>query len=185
MRTSSSSSQISPPPYSGRWMQTMERRLRELEDELARHTQDEQTTLRLSAEYQRLTEEFNRREGYAYEGEITGVLIGLGIGRDMFTRTVGTLSGGERTRLSLARLLLQKPEVLLMDEPTNHLDLEAIEWLQNYLTDYKGSLLVISHDRYFLDHVCTTMPSLVMPRSLAGFRLATSTTCRPTSASGA
>ncbi len=139
----------------------MERRLRELEDELARHTQDEQTTLRLSAEYQRLTEEFNRREGYAYEGEITGVLIGLGISREMFTRTVGTLSGGERTRLSLARLLLQKPEVLLMDEPTNHLDLEAIEWLQNYLTDYKGSLLLISHDRYFLDHVCTTMGEMM------------------------
>ncbi len=139
----------------------MERRLRELEGELARHAQDEETTLRLSAEYQRLTEEFNRREGYAYEGEITGVLIGLGISREMFTRTVGTLSGGERTRLSLARLLLQKPEVLLMDEPTNHLDLEAIEWLQNYLTDYKGSLLLISHDRYFLDHVCTTIGEMM------------------------
>ncbi len=139
----------------------LKRRLDELEIELGRHAHDEVETLRLSAEYQRLTEEFAKQEGYAYEGEITGVLLGLGISRDMFARRVGTLSGGERTRLSLARLLLQKPEVLLMDEPTNHLDLEAIEWLQNYLTDYKGSLLVISHDRYFLDHVCTTMGEML------------------------
>ena len=142
----------------------MERRMRELEEALARHADDEETTLRLSGEYQRLTEEFARREGYAYEGEIIGVLNGLGIGREMFERTVGTLSGGERTRVALAKLLLQKPEVLLMDEPTNHLDLEAIEWLQNYLTDYKGSLLVISHDRYFLDHVCTTMGEMLSGR---------------------
>jgi len=74
---------------------------------------------------------------------------------------VGTLSGGERTRLSLAKLLLQKPDIILMDEPTNHLDLEAIEWLQEYLTEYKGSLLLISHDRYFLDHVCNTMGEIL------------------------
>jgi len=139
----------------------IENRLRALEKELARHAGDERETLRLSAEYQHLTEEFARMEGYAYEGEITGVLCGLGIGKTMFGRLAGTLSGGERTRLSLAKLLLQKPDVLLMDEPTNHLDLEAIEWLQNYLTDYRGSLLVISHDRYFLDHVCTTMGEML------------------------
>ena len=142
----------------------MERRLAELERELAQHSGDEAMTLRLSAEYQRLTEQFDRAEGYAYEGEMIGVLCGLGISREMFERKVATLSGGERTRLSLSKLLLQKPDVLLMDEPTNHLDLEAIEWLQNYLTDYKGSLLLISHDRYFLDRVCTTMGEMLSGR---------------------
>ena len=139
----------------------LEKRLRELEGELAGHADDEAMTLRLSNEYHRLTEQFARMEGYAYEGEMIGVLTGLGIGREMFDRVVGTLSGGERTRLSLSKLLLQKPDVLLMDEPTNHLDLEAIEWLQTYLTDYKGTLLLISHDRYFLDHVCTTMGEML------------------------
>ncbi|MCE5342854.1 MAG: ABC-F type ribosomal protection protein [Eubacteriales bacterium] len=139
----------------------MERRLGELEKELAHSAGDEQAALRLSGEYQRLTEQYNRMEGYAYEGEITGVLGGLGIRREMDGRTVGTLSGGERTRLSLAKLLLQKPDVLMMDEPTNHLDLEAIEWLQDYLYDYRGTLMVISHDRYFLDHVCTTMGEML------------------------
>ena len=139
----------------------LEKRLRELETELGHHSDDEATTLRLSGEYQRLTEQFTRMEGYAYEGEMIGVLTGLGINREMFERKVATLSGGERTRLSLAKLLLQKPDVLLMDEPTNHLDLAAIEWLQTYLTDYRGTLLVISHDRYFLDHVCTTMGEML------------------------
>ena len=139
----------------------LERRLKELEGELARHAEDEQTTLRLSAEYQRLTEQFARMEGYAYEGEMIGVLTGLGLSREMFSRTVSTLSGGERTRLSLSKLLLQKPDVLLMDEPTNHLDLEAIEWLQDYLVEYRGTLLLISHDRYFLDHVCTSMGEML------------------------
>ena len=142
----------------------LQKRLQALEGELAQHADDEQLTLRLSAEYHRLTEQFARMEGYAYEGEMIGVLQGLGIGRDMFERTVGTLSGGERTRLSLSKLLLQKPDVLLMDEPTNHLDLEAIEWLQTYLTEYKGTLLLISHDRYFLDHVCTTMGEMFSGR---------------------
>nr|HPJ02460.1 ABC-F family ATP-binding cassette domain-containing protein [Candidatus Limiplasma sp.] len=122
---------------------------------------DEQLALRLSDEYYKMTEEFGKLEGYAYEGEITGKLTGLGIDRLMYHRKVKTLSGGERTRLSLAKLLLQKPDVLLMDEPTNHLDLNAIEWLQNYLTEYKGTLLLISHDRYFLDHVCNTMGEIL------------------------
>lgn len=138
----------------------MEKRLKELEKALEQNS-DHEEALRLTGEYQRLLERFNEAEGYAYEGEILGVLAGLGITKEMHERTVGTLSGGERTRLSLAKLLLQKPDIILMDEPTNHLDLEAIEWLQNYLTEYKGSLLLISHDRYFLDHVCNTMGELL------------------------
>ena len=138
----------------------MERRLRELEEQME-HNSDHEAALRLTGEYQRLLERFNEAEGYAYEGEILGVLAGLGITPEMHGRAVSTLSGGERTRLSLAKLLLQKPDIILMDEPTNHLDLEAIEWLQNYLTEYKGSLLLISHDRYFLDHVCNTMGELL------------------------
>jgi len=138
----------------------LEKRMRDMEAKMAEN-RDEQTALRLSDEYCRMTEEFGKLEGYAYEGEITGKLCGLGIGREMFERRVKTLSGGERTRLSLAKLLLQKPDVLLMDEPTNHLDLAAIEWLQNYLTDYKGTLLLISHDRYFLDHVCDSMGEML------------------------
>ena len=115
----------------------MERRLRELEAQMEKNA-DPQTALRLTGEYQRLLDRYNEAEGYAYEGEMLGVLNGLGLKPDMHGRKVGTLSGGERTRLSLAKLLLQKPDVILMDEPTNHLDLEAIEWLQGYLTEYKG-----------------------------------------------
>ena len=143
----------------------MERRLRELEAQMEQNA-DPQTALRLTGEYQRLLDRYNEAEGYAYEGEMLGVLNGLGLKPDMHGRKVGTLSGGERTRLSLAKLLLQKPDVILMDEPTNHLDLEAIEWLQGYLTEYKGSLLLISHDRYFLDHVCTTMGEILGGRMI-------------------
>lgn len=140
-------------------IRVMERRMAEVEKLL--ESADPETALRLSSEYQRLTECYNAQQGYAYEGEILRVLNGLGLKPEMHQRQVSTLSGGERTRLSLAKLLLQKPDIILMDEPTNHLDLEAIEWLQDYLTDYKGSLLLISHDRYFLDHVCTTMGELL------------------------
>ena len=143
----------------------MERRLRELEAQMEQNA-DPEAALRLTAEYQRLLDRYNEAEGYAYEGEMLGVLNGLGLKPDMHGRQVGTLSGGERTRLSLAKLLLQKPDVILMDEPTNHLDLEAIEWLQGYLTEYKGSLLLISHDRYFLDHVCTTMGEILGGRMI-------------------
>ncbi|MBE5816035.1 MAG: ABC-F type ribosomal protection protein [Clostridiales bacterium] len=138
----------------------MEKKLTRLEEEMAQET-DPDRAVQLSVEHQKLLERFNEQEGYAYEGEMLGVLNGLGLTPDMHQRVVGTLSGGERTRLSLAKLLLQKPDLLLMDEPTNHLDLEAIEWLQEYLTAFKGSLLLISHDRYFLDHVCNTMGELL------------------------
>ena len=124
-------------------------------------TTDETILMRLTSEYTRLTERFNEQEGYAYEGEIIRVLSGLGIPSSFYDRKIESLSGGERTRVSLAKLLLQKPDVILMDEPTNHLDLSAIEWLQEYLVDYKGSLLLISHDRYFLDRVCNAMGEII------------------------
>ena len=143
----------------------MEKRLHELEKQMEQNA-DVEAAMRLTGEYQRLLERFNEAEGYAYEGEMLGVLNGLGLKPEMHQRQVGTLSGGERTRLSLARLLLRKPDVILMDEPTNHLDLEAIEWLQQYLTEYKGSLLLISHDRYFMDHVCTSMGELLGGRMI-------------------
>jgi len=139
----------------------MERRMQDLEEQLQHLADDPETAMRLTAEYQRISEEYNEKQGYAYEGEMLRVLGGLGLRPEMHQRQVATLSGGERTRLSLAKLLLQKPDIILMDEPTNHLDLEAIEWLQDYLTEYKGSLLLISHDRYFLDRVCTTMGELL------------------------
>ena len=147
-------------------IRVMERRMAEIEKLL--ESADSETALRLSSEYQRLTECYNAQQGYAYEGEILRVLNGLGLKPEMHQRQVSTLSGGERTRLSLAKLLLQKPDIILMDEPTNHLDLEVIEWLQDYLTDYKGSLLLISHDRYFLDHVCTTMGELLGGKMITG-----------------
>ena len=138
----------------------MEKRLRDLEQQMENNS-DSELAMKLTADYQRLLDRFNEAEGYAYEGKMLGVLNGLGLKPDMHDRVVGTLSGGERTRLSLAKLLLQKPDIILMDEPTNHLDLEAIEWLQEYLTEYKGSLLLISHDRYFLDHVCNSMGEIL------------------------
>jgi len=142
-------------------VRAMERRMQDLEEQLQHLADDPDTAMRLTAEYQRISDEYNEKQGYAYEGEMIRVLSGLGLKPEMHDRQVATLSGGERTRLSLAKLLLQKPDIILMDEPTNHLDLEAIEWLQDYLTEYKGSLLLISHDRYFLDRVCTTMGELL------------------------
>ena len=142
-------------------VRAMERRMQDLEEQLQHLADDPETAMRLTAEYQRISDEYNEKQGYAYVGEMIRVLSGLGLKPEMHDRQVATLSGGERTRLSLAKLLLQKPDIILMDEPTNHLDLEAIEWLQDYLTEYKGSLLLISHDRYFLDRVCTTMGELL------------------------
>ena len=104
-------------------------------------------------DYTTLQDLYSHKGGYTYKGEISRVLKGLGFLEEDFHKIIGTLSGGQKTRVSLCKLLLKKPDILLLDEPTNHLDLEAIEWLEEYLRNYKGTVLVISHDRFFLDTV--------------------------------
>ncbi len=139
----------------------MEARMRELEERMAQAVEAE-ALRRLGGEYAALTDEFERQDGYAWQSAIQGVLAGLGFHREQHVQLAESLSGGERTRLCLGRLLLQKPDLLLLDEPTNHLDLNALNWLEEYLRDYKGTVLTISHDRYFLDHVCDCMTELLL-----------------------
>lgn len=143
----------------------MEKKLRELEDEMAHAHTDAQRFAQLSADYDRLTQRFEEADGYSWKSMVSGVLNGLGFKPAQYDQCVDSLSGGEQTRLCLARLLLQKPDLLLLDEPTNHLDMETLQWLENYLAAYKGSVLVISHDRYFLDHVCTGIMEILMGAS--------------------
>ena len=143
----------------------MEKKLRELEDEMAHAHTDAQRFAQLSADYDRLTQRFEEADGYSWKSMVSGVLNGLGFKPAQYDQCVDSLSGGEQTRLCLARLLLQKPDLLLLDEPTNHLDMETLQWLENYLGAYKGSVLVISHDRYFLDHVCTGIVEILMGSS--------------------
>ena len=140
----------------------MEKRLRQLENEMEHAHENPQQFNRLSSDYDRLLHTFEEADGYSWKSMVTGVLNGLGFTPRQYEQSVDSLSGGEKTRLCLARLLLQKPELLLLDEPTNHLDMETLQWLENYLAAYRGSVLVISHDRYFLDHVCNGIVELLM-----------------------
>ena len=103
--------------------------------------------------YSRLNQEFENANGYAVKSEITGCLKGLGFGEDEFEKKVDTLSGGQKTRVALAKLLLSKPDIIMLDEPTNHLDMDAIRWLEGFLAAYKGAVIVVAHDRYFLDKI--------------------------------
>lgn len=130
-----------------------ERQIRTIELEL-KHLEGDALKARLDT-YNRLTAAFERANGYAYESEITGVLKGLGFDESDFAKSVDTLSGGQKTRVSLGKLLLTKPDILLLDEPTNHLDLNSIAWLETYLLNYQGAVLIVSHDRYFLNRVVT------------------------------
>ena len=110
--------------------------------------------------YSKLTHSFEQMNGYAYKSEITGVLKGLGFTEADFDKPVNTLSGGQKTRVALGRLLLVKPDIILLDEPTNHLDLESIKWLETFLLNYPGSVLIVAHDRYFLDRIVTKIIEL-------------------------
>ena len=103
--------------------------------------------------YSRMNAEFENANGYAIKSEVTGVLKGLGFTEDEFSKTVDTLSGGQKTRVALAKLLLSKPDIIMLDEPTNHLDMDAIRWLEGFLGAYKGSVILVAHDRYFLDKI--------------------------------
>lgn len=127
----------------------MEERIRHLEVEMKDKSGDELNNM--FREYNRLSHEFERLNGYAYRSEVTGVLKGLGFSQEDFTKTISTLSGGQKTRVALGRLLLVNPDILLLDEPTNHLDMESIAWLESYLSNYTGSVIIVAHDRYFLD----------------------------------
>lgn len=112
------------------------------------------------ASYTRLTHEFESKNGYSYKSEVVGILKGLGFTEEEFTKPVATLSGGQKTRVALGKLLLSKPDLILLDEPTNHLDMESIAWLETFLLNYSGSVVVIAHDRYFLDKVVTKVVEL-------------------------
>ena len=139
----------------------MEEEMRALELEMAEHGGDPETLRRLGGRYDALTRAFERQNGYGWRSQVTGVLKGLKLW-EMREMETGRLSGGERTRLCLGRMLLSEPDLLLLDEPTNHLDLKSITWLEEYLNSYRGAVLVISHDRYFLDHVCNRMAELIL-----------------------
>ncbi len=129
----------------------MEEQIRSLELEMKSVTGEELD--RLLNTYTRLTHEFELKNGYAYKSEVIGVLKGLGFTEDEFDKKVSTLSGGQKTRVSLGKLLLSNPDLILLDEPTNHLDMESIAWLETFLVNYNGSIVVIAHDRYFLNKV--------------------------------
>jgi ATP-binding cassette subfamily F protein 3 len=133
----------------------LEARMRELEHAMEDAAEDADKWDRISKEYDKVTRAFEDAGGYGYKSAIGGVLKGLGLPEETFDRAVSTLSGGQRARLALARLLLQKPSLLLLDEPTNHLDTDAVGWLENYLTTWQGAVVAVSHDRYFLDRLCT------------------------------
>ena len=136
----------------------MEERLRTLEINMKRSQGEELESLYQT--YSRLSHEFELANGYAWKSEITGVLKGLGFLEEEFSKPVATLSGGQKTRVSLGKLLLSKPDIILLDEPTNHLDMESIAWLENYLLNYQGTVIIVAHDRYFLDRVVTKVVEL-------------------------
>lgn len=129
----------------------MEQKIREMELSMKQVTGSELDVLMDS--YTRLTHSFELLNGYAYKSEVTGVLKGLGFQTEEFSKKISTLSGGQKTRVALGRLLLLKPDLIILDEPTNHLDLNSITWLETYLLNYKGAVLIVSHDRYFLDRI--------------------------------
>ena len=131
----------------------MEERMRSIELEM-KHVQGEELE-QLMNTYTRLTHEFELENGYAYKSELTGILKGLGFGEEDFEKPIETLSGGQKTRVALGKLLISRPDILLLDEPTNHLDMESIAWLETYLLNYPGAVFIVSHDRYFLDKVVT------------------------------
>ncbi len=129
----------------------LEKSIREAEETMKHVSGDELTDL--MNRYTQMNEKFQRESGYAWKSEVLGVAKGLGFTEEEFDKKISNLSGGQKTRVCLGKLLLQKPDLIILDEPTNHLDMNSIRWLENYLLNYKGSVLIVSHDRYFLDKI--------------------------------
>lgn len=132
--------------------------IRTLEQDM-KHAEGDALNQMLST-YTRLTHEYEIKNGYAYRSEVVGILKGLGFGEEDFDKKVNTLSGGQKTRIALGKLLLSKPDLILLDEPTNHLDLISIAWLETFLLNYNGAVIVVAHDRYFLDKVVSKVVEL-------------------------
>ena len=141
----------------------LERRIRECE--LAMQAKEGSALEALMKQYGSLTHAFETGGGYSYKSEITGVLKGLGFAEEEFGKSVSTLSGGQKTRVALGKLLLQRPDLIILDEPTNHLDMNSIAWLETYLMNYKGAVIIVSHDRYFLDRIATKVIEIDQTRS--------------------
>lgn len=131
----------------------LESRLRDMEMQM--HTTEGETLEKLLEDYNRLNHQFEMEGGYAYKSEVYGVLNGLGFSAEDYTKKIDQLSGGQKTRVALGKLLVTKPDIILLDEPTNHLDMNSIAWLETFLMNYKGAVVIVSHDRYFLDRVVT------------------------------
>ena len=143
----------------------MEAQMREMEARMGElHDVDPAEYARLSETYVKLTDRFEEADGYSWRSRLQGVLTGLGFVPSQYDQSVPSLSGGERTRLKLGKLLLLRTDLLLLDEPTNHLDLSSIQWLEDYLRAYKGAVVVVSHDRYFLDAICNSIAELSFGR---------------------
>ncbi|PGO21728.1 ABC transporter ATP-binding protein [Bacillus cereus] len=138
-------------------LQQMETRLRRLEQEMGKEENFSNAAIyeKLLADYDQLQLDYKDQGGYQYEADIRSILSGLGFPVEMHQTTISTLSGGQKTRLALGKLLLTKPDLLILDEPTNHLDIETLTWLEQYLQGYPGAILIVSHDRYFLDKLVT------------------------------
>lgn len=147
---------------------SMEQQLRDLEESM-KHCEGTQLE-EIMNRYTRMTHDFEVKGGLLYKSELTGVLKGLSFLDEDFDKQISTLSGGQKTRVSLAKLLLQSPDLIILDEPTNHLDIASISWLETYLRSYKGAVLIVSHDRYFLDRIVTKVIAIEngLVRSYAG-----------------
>lgn len=141
----------------------LERQIRDCE--LAMQSKEGDELEALMKQYANLTHAFETGDGYAYKSELVGVLKGLGFEEKEFSKPVSTLSGGQKTRIALGKLLLKKPDLIILDEPTNHLDMGSIAWLETYLTNYKGAVIIVSHDRFFLDRIATKIIEIDQTRA--------------------